>query len=100
MKRLAGTPNPRSWRRRSSAHTPAAGSGQPRSEGPSTPAAGHREGTEQTISDKGLQIVHRDDAERSRVVRRNNGHPVGHRQTKRVVAERTRYAVFFLWLFP
>jgi hypothetical protein len=27
-----------------SAHTPAAGSGQPRSEGPSTPAAGHQRG--------------------------------------------------------
>jgi hypothetical protein len=58
------------------------------------------EGTEQTIGDKGLQIVHCDDGKRPWVTRRNNGHPVGHRQTKGVVAERTRYAVFFLWLFP
>jgi hypothetical protein len=53
----------------------------------------------QTIGDEGLQIIHRDDGERPRVARRNDGHPVGHRQTKGVVAERTRCAVFFLWLF-
>jgi hypothetical protein len=57
------------------------------------------EGTEQTIGDEGLQIVHRDGGERPRVAWRNDGHPVGHRQTKGVVAERTRCAVFFLCLF-
>jgi hypothetical protein len=41
-----------------------------------------REGTEQTIDDKGLQIIHHDGGERPRVARRNNGYPVGHRQTK------------------
>jgi hypothetical protein len=58
------------------------------------------EGTEQTISDKSLQIVHHDGGERPRVARRNDSHPVGHRQTKGVVAKRTRCAIFFLWLFP
>jgi hypothetical protein len=58
------------------------------------------EGTEQTVGDKGLQIVHRDDGKRPRVVRRNDGHLVGHRQTKGVAAEQTKYAIFFLWLFP
>jgi hypothetical protein len=53
------------------------------------------EGTEQTIGDEGLQIVHCDSGERPRVARRNDGHPVGHRQTKGVVAERTRCTVFF-----
>jgi hypothetical protein len=58
------------------------------------------EGTEQTISGKGLQIVHRDGGERPRVARQNDGYPVGHHQTKGMAAERTRCAVFFLWLFP
>jgi hypothetical protein len=58
------------------------------------------EGTEQTISDKGLQIVHCDGGERPRVARWNNGYPVGHHQTKGATAERTRCMVFFLWLFP
>jgi hypothetical protein len=53
------------------------------------------EATKQTIGDKGLQIVHRDSGERPRVERRNDGHPVGHCQTKGVEAERTRCAVFF-----
>jgi hypothetical protein len=59
-----------------------------------------REGTEQAIGNKGLQIVHRDGGERPWVARRNDGHPVGHHQAKEVAAERTRCAVFFLWLFP
>jgi hypothetical protein len=60
--------------------------------------AGER--TKQTIGNKGLQIVRRDGGERPRVARRNNGHPVGHHQAEEVAAERTRCAVFFLWLFP
>jgi hypothetical protein len=59
-----------------------------------------REGTKQTIGNKGLQIVRRDGGERPRVARRNDGYPVGHHQAKEVAAERTRCAVFFLWLFP
>jgi hypothetical protein len=59
-----------------------------------------REGTEQAISDKGLQIVHRDGGERPRVARRNDDYPVCHRQAKEVAAERTRCVVFFLWIFP
>jgi hypothetical protein len=58
------------------------------------------ERTKQTIGNKGLQIVRRDSGERPRVARRNNGHPVGHHQAEEVAAERTRCAVFFLWLFP
>jgi hypothetical protein len=58
------------------------------------------EGTKQTIGNKGLQIVRRDGGERPRVVRRNDGYPVGHHQAKEVAAERTRCTVFFLWLFP
>jgi hypothetical protein len=55
---------------------------------------------EQAIGDKGFQIVLRDGGERPRVARRNNGYPFGHHQAKGVAAERTRCAVFFLWLFP
>jgi hypothetical protein len=58
------------------------------------------EGTKQAIDNKGLQIVHHDSGERPRVARRNDGYPVGHHQAKGVAAERTRCAVFFLWLFP
>jgi hypothetical protein len=59
-----------------------------------------REGTEQAIGDKGLQIVHRDGGKRPRVARRNDGYPVGHHQAKGVAAEQKRCVVFFLWLFP
>jgi hypothetical protein len=59
-----------------------------------------REGAEQAIGDKGLQIVHRYGGERPRVAWRNNGYPVGHHQAKGVAAERTRCVVSFLWLFP
>jgi hypothetical protein len=38
-----------------------------------------REGTEQTIGNKGLQIVHHDGGERPRVTRRNDGYLVSHR---------------------
>jgi hypothetical protein len=58
------------------------------------------EGTKQTIGNKGLQIVCRDGGERPRIARRNDGYPVGHHQAKEVAVERTRCAVFFLWLFP
>jgi hypothetical protein len=58
------------------------------------------ERTKQTIGNKGLQIICRDGGERPRVARRNNGYPVGHHQAEEVAAERTRFAVFFLWLFP
>jgi hypothetical protein len=58
------------------------------------------EGTKQAIGNKGLQIVRRDGGERPRVARQNDGYPIGHHQAKEVAAERTRCAVFFLWLFP
>jgi hypothetical protein len=61
-------------------------------------ATGER--TKQTIGNKGLQIIRRDGGERPRVAWRNNGHPVGHHQAEEVAAERTRCAIFFLWLFP
>jgi hypothetical protein len=53
------------------------------------------EGTEQTIGDEGLLIVHRDGGERPRIAWRNDGHLVSHRRTKGVEAEGTRCAVFF-----
>jgi hypothetical protein len=58
------------------------------------------EGTEQTIDNKGLQILHNEGGGRTRVTRRNDSYPVGHHQAKGVAAERTRYVVSFLWLFP
>jgi hypothetical protein len=59
-----------------------------------------REGTKQAIGNKGLQIVHRDGRERTRVARQDDGHPIGHHQAKEVAVERTRCTAFFLWLFP
>jgi hypothetical protein len=53
------------------------------------------EGTEQTIGNKGLQILHDDDGGRPRVARRNDGHLVSHRRTKVVEAEGMRCEVFF-----
>jgi hypothetical protein len=57
------------------------------------------EATKQAVGNEGLQIVRRDGGERPRVARQNDGHPIGHHQAKEVAAERTRCAVFFLWLF-
>jgi hypothetical protein len=54
--------------------------------------AGER--TEQTIGNKGLQILHSNGGERPRVARRNDGHLVSHRRTEVVEAEGMRCAVF------
>jgi hypothetical protein len=54
--------------------------------------AGER--TEQTISDKGLQILHRNGGERPRVARRNDDRLVSHRQEEAVEAEGMRCVVF------
>jgi hypothetical protein len=59
-----------------------------------------REGAEQAIGNKGLQVVHRDSGRRPWVARRNDGYSAGHRQAKEVAAGRTRCGVSFLWLFP
>jgi hypothetical protein len=101
MKRLAGSPNPRSWKETKLSTCPGGGDGAASARG-SNPLRLRvtGEGTKQAIDNKGLQIVHRDGRERPRVARRNNGHPVGHHQANKVAAERTRCAVFFLWLFP
>jgi hypothetical protein len=53
------------------------------------------EGTQQTIGNKGLQIPHNDSGGRPRVAWQDNGHLVGHHQTKVVEAEGVRRAVFF-----
>jgi hypothetical protein len=53
-----------------------------------------RERTEQTIGNKGLQILHGNGGERPWVARRNDGHLVSHRQTEVVEAEGMRCAVF------
>jgi hypothetical protein len=52
------------------------------------------EGTEQTIGNKGLQILHCDGGERPWVARRNDGHLVSHRQAEAVEAEGMRCVVF------
>jgi hypothetical protein len=53
------------------------------------------ERTEQTIGNKGLQILHSNGGERPRVTRRNDGHLVSHRRTEVVEAEGMRCMVFF-----
>jgi hypothetical protein len=52
------------------------------------------ERTEQTLSNKGLQILHSDGGERPWVARRNDGHLISHRRTRAVGAKGTRCAVF------
>jgi hypothetical protein len=52
------------------------------------------EGTEQTIGNKGLQILHCDGGERPWVARRNDGRLVSHRQAEAVEAEGMRCVVF------
>jgi hypothetical protein len=54
--------------------------------------AGER--TEQTLGNKGLQILHSNGGERPRVARRNDGRLVSHRQAEAVEAEGMRCAVF------
>jgi hypothetical protein len=54
--------------------------------------AGER--TEQTIGNKGLQILHINGGERPRVARWNDGHLVSHRRTEVVEAEGMRCAIF------
>jgi hypothetical protein len=48
------------------------------------------EGTEQTIGNEGLQILHSNGGERPRVARRNDGHLVSHRRMEVVEAEGMR----------
>jgi hypothetical protein len=52
--------------------------------------AGER--TEQTLSNKGLQILHIDGGERPRVARRNDGRLISHRRAEAVEAEGMRCA--------
>jgi hypothetical protein len=54
-----------------------------------------REGTEQTISDEGLQILRDDGGGGPRVARRDNSHPVSHHRMEVVEAEEMRCAVSF-----
>jgi hypothetical protein len=56
------------------------------------------EGTEQTIGNEGLQILHSDGGERPRVARRNDGHLVSHRRMEVVEAEGMRCVVSFFSL--
>jgi hypothetical protein len=53
------------------------------------------EGTEQTIGNEGLQILHSDGGERPWVARRNDDHLVSHRRTEAVQAEGMRWVVSF-----
>jgi hypothetical protein len=53
------------------------------------------EGTEQTIGNEGLQILHSNGGERPWVTRRNDGHLVSHRRTEVVEAEGMRCVVSF-----
>jgi hypothetical protein len=52
---------------------------------------------EQTVGNKGLQILHSNGGERPWAARRNNGHLVSHRRTKVVEAEGMRCAVFSVY---
>jgi hypothetical protein len=54
--------------------------------------------TEQTLGNKGLQILHSDGGERPRVARRNDGRLVSHHRAKAVKAEGKRCAVFLFSL--
>jgi hypothetical protein len=54
--------------------------------------AGER--TEQTIGNKGLEILRGNGGERPRVTRRNDGHLVSHHRTEVVEAEGMRCAIF------
>jgi hypothetical protein len=58
--------------------------------------AGER--TEQTLGNKGLQILRSDGGERPRVARRNDGRLVSHRRAKAEKAEGRRHAVFLFSL--
>ena len=76
MKRLTGTPNPRSWKGiKLTTYTPAAESGQPRSRGHPLLLRPIGEGTEQTVGNEGLQILHSDGGERPRVARAERRSP-------------------------
>jgi hypothetical protein len=57
--------------------------------------AGER--TEQTIGNKGLQILHSNGGESPRVAWRNDGHLVSHRRTEVVEAEGMRCPVFSVY---
>jgi hypothetical protein len=62
------------------------------------PLIGER--AKQTLSDEGLQVLHRVGGERPRIAQRNNGHPVGHHQAEEVAAERTGWAVSLSLAIP
>jgi hypothetical protein len=55
------------------------------------------ERTEQTLGNKGLQILHNNSGKRPRVARWNDGHLVSHRRTEVVEAEGMRCAVFLFF---
>jgi hypothetical protein len=91
MKRLAGTPNPPLMEGDETNHVPWRRSRvglAPRGHPLRLRPAGER--TEQTIGNKGLQILHGNGGERPRVARRNDGHLVSHRQTEVVEADEVR----------
>jgi hypothetical protein len=97
MKRLAGTPNPRSWKETKLTTYPGGGAGAAPCGGGGNPLRLPliRERAKQTLSNEVLQVTRRDCGERPWVARQNNGHPVGHHRAEGVAAERTRRAVSF-----
>jgi hypothetical protein len=97
MKRLAGTPNPRSWKETKLTTYPGGGDGTAPLGGGGNPLQLPliRERAKQTLSDEVLQVIRRDCGERPWVARRDNGHPVGHHRAEGVAAERTGWAVSF-----
>jgi hypothetical protein len=95
MKWFAGIPNPRSWKGVKLTTYPGGGVGSaslPGGQPLRLRPAGER--TEQTLGNKGLQILHSDGGERPRVVRRNDNCLVSHRRAEAVEAEGMRCAVF------
>ena len=95
MKRLAGTPNPRSWKGMKLTTYPRRRSQVDLTRGHPLRLRPTGEGMEQTIGNKGLQILHDDGGGRPRVARQNDGYLVSHRRTKVVEVEGMRCAVFF-----
>jgi hypothetical protein len=95
MKRLTGIPNPRSWKGVKLTTYPDGGvcsASLPRANHSGCGPRGER--TEQTLVNKGLQILRSDGGERPRVTRRNDGRLISHRRAKAVEAEGMRCAVF------
>jgi hypothetical protein len=87
MKRLAGTPNPRSWKEMKLTTYPGGG------DGAAPLVGGIHSGC--LSSERGRSKPSATRSSRSWIARRDDGHPVSHHRAKGVAAERTGWAVSF-----